>query len=72
MIYQSNSITVAYLADGIAEFTFNASGSVNKFDQQTLADCRAALNLLHADKNLKGVIYTSGKDAFIVGADITE
>jgi len=72
MIYQSNSITVAYLADGIAEFTFNAAGSVNKFDQQTLADCRAALNLLHADKNLKGVIYTSGKDAFIVGADITE
>jgi 3-hydroxyacyl-CoA dehydrogenase / enoyl-CoA hydratase / 3-hydroxybutyryl-CoA epimerase / enoyl-CoA isomerase len=72
MIYQSNSITVAYLADGIAEFTFNATGSVNKFDQQTLADCRAALNLLHADKNLKGVIYTSGKDAFIVGADITE
>ena len=72
MIYQSNSITVAYLADGIAEFTFNASGSVNKFDQQTLADCRAALNLLHADKDLKGVIYTSGKDAFIVGADITE
>lgn len=72
MIYQSNSITVAYLADGIAEFTFNAAGSVNKFDQQTLADCRAALNLLHADKNLKGVIYTSAKDAFIVGADITE
>ena len=72
MIYQSNSITVAYLADGIAEFTFNATGSVNKFDQQTLADCRAALNLLHADKNLKGVIYTSAKDAFIVGADITE
>ncbi|WP_337881490.1 fatty acid oxidation complex subunit alpha FadB [Rheinheimera sp.] len=72
MIYQSNSITVAYLADGIAEFSFNAAGSVNKFDQQTLTDCRAALNLLHADKNLKGVVYTTGKDAFIVGADITE
>lgn len=72
MIYQSTSITVAYLADGIAEFSFNSTGSVNKFDQQTLSDCKAALNLLHADKNLKGVVYTTGKDAFIVGADITE
>ncbi len=72
MIYQSSSITVQYIADGIAEFTFNAAGSVNKFDQQTLADCRAALELLHKDSALKGVLYSSGKDAFIVGADITE
>ncbi len=72
MIYQSSSITVQYIADGIAEFTFNAAGSVNKFDQQTLADCRAALDLLYKDSALKGLIYSSGKDAFIVGADITE
>jgi len=72
MIYQSSSITVQYIADGIAEFTFNAAGSVNKFDQQTLADCRAALEILHNDKQLQGVLYTTGKDAFIVGADITE
>ncbi len=72
MIYQSSSITVQYIADGIAEFNFNAAGSVNKFDQQTLADCRAALTILHNDSALKGVLYTSGKDAFIVGADITE
>jgi 3-hydroxyacyl-CoA dehydrogenase / enoyl-CoA hydratase / 3-hydroxybutyryl-CoA epimerase / enoyl-CoA isomerase len=72
MIYQSSSITVQYIADGIAEFTFNAAGSVNKFDQQTLADCRAALDILYKDTALKGLIYSSGKDAFIVGADITE
>ncbi len=72
MIYQSSSITVQYIADGIAEFTFNAAGSVNKFDQQTLADCRAALEILHQDNNLKGLIYSSAKETFIVGADITE
>jgi 3-hydroxyacyl-CoA dehydrogenase/enoyl-CoA hydratase/3-hydroxybutyryl-CoA epimerase/enoyl-CoA isomerase len=72
MIYQSSSITVQYIADGIAEFTFNAAGSVNKFDQQTLADCRAALEILHQDSNLKGLIYSSAKETFIVGADITE
>ncbi|RVU40125.1 fatty acid oxidation complex subunit alpha FadB [Rheinheimera riviphila] len=72
MIYQSSSITVQYIADGIAEFTFNAAGSVNKFDQQTLADCRAALEILHKDEKLKGLIYNSSKETFIVGADITE
>ncbi|NQZ08793.1 MAG: enoyl-CoA hydratase/isomerase family protein, partial [Algicola sp.] len=72
MIYQSNSIQVDYIEDGIVEFKFDAKGSVNKFDQQTLQDCQAALDILHKDKNLKGLIYTSGKGAFIVGADITE
>ncbi|MCT8127709.1 fatty acid oxidation complex subunit alpha FadB [Alishewanella sp. BS5-314] len=72
MIYQSNSIQVEYLKPGIARFTFNAQGSVNKFDQQTLADCKAALAKLHADPELKGVLFVSGKDNFIVGADITE
>ncbi|EJI86978.1 multifunctional fatty acid oxidation complex subunit alpha [Alishewanella aestuarii B11] len=72
MIYQSNSIQVEYLKPGIARFTFNAQGSVNKFDQQTLADCKAALAKLHADPALKGVLFVSGKDNFIVGADITE
>lgn len=72
MIYQSNSIVVQYIEEGIVEFKFDAKGSVNKFDQQTLMDCQEALNILHKDENLKGVIFTSGKSTFIVGADITE
>lgn len=71
-MYQSPRITVEYIKDGIAQFTFNAEGSVNKFDQQTLADCKAALEQLHQDKSLQGVLFTSSKDTFIVGADITE
>ncbi|MCC5852057.1 MAG: fatty acid oxidation complex subunit alpha FadB [Alkalimonas sp.] len=72
MMYQSPRITVEQIEDGIAKFTFNAEGSVNKFDQQTLADCKAALELLQQDKSVTGVLFTSGKDNFIVGADITE
>ena len=72
MIYQSDTISVEYIKPGIARFTFSAAGSVNKFDQQTLTDCKTALDKLHADSNLKGVIFTSSKDTFIVGADITE
>lgn len=72
MIYQSDNIQVEYIEDGIAEFAFNAQGSVNKFDQQTLQDCREALTILHSEVALTGVIFTSGKGSFIVGADITE
>ncbi|MDP4530207.1 fatty acid oxidation complex subunit alpha FadB [Alkalimonas delamerensis] len=72
MMYQSPRITVEQIEDGIAKFTFNAEGSVNKFDQQTLADCKAALELLQQDKSVTGVLFTSGKENFIVGADITE
>ncbi|MGI5309909.1 fatty acid oxidation complex subunit alpha FadB [Rheinheimera sp. WS51] len=72
MIYQSDNISVVYIKPGIARFTFNAKGSVNKFDQQTLADCKSALTILHADKALQGVIFSSEKNTFIVGADITE
>jgi len=72
MIYQSNSIAVQYIEDGIAEFKFDAQGSVNKFDQQTLRDCREAITVLNKEEKLTGVIFTSAKSTFIVGADITE
>ena len=64
MIYQSDNISVAYLKPGIARFAFNAQGSVNKFDQQTLTDCKTALALLHSDTALKGVILPSGSGRF--------
>ena len=70
MIYQSDNISVAYLKPGIARFAFNAKGSVNKFDQQTLTDCKTALDLLHSDSALKGVIFCSEKDAFIVESGV--
>lgn len=72
MIYQADELTVAYVADGIAELKLDAPGSVNKFDQNTLKALGGAVEALKAEKELKGLLVTSGKDAFIVGADITE
>ncbi|WP_199610161.1 fatty acid oxidation complex subunit alpha FadB [Flocculibacter collagenilyticus] len=72
MIYQGTSISVSYIEQGIAELKFDADGSVNKFDQATLKECREALDKLQQESDLKGLICTSGKSAFIVGADITE
>jgi 3-hydroxyacyl-CoA dehydrogenase/enoyl-CoA hydratase/3-hydroxybutyryl-CoA epimerase/enoyl-CoA isomerase len=72
MIYKSNSIAVDYIEDGIVEFKFDAQGSVNKFDEQTLRECQEALDILHKETDMKGVIFTSAKGTYIVGADITE
>src|SRR5690606_21835988 len=73
MIYEGKAITVQILDDRIAELKFDLQGeSVNKFNQATLAELKAAVEKIQPDSNIKGVIVTSGKDVFIVGADITE
>ena len=72
MLFQSESFQVAFVKDNIAEFKFCVPGSVNKLSQQTLSDCGAALKELAANKDIKGMIFTSDKDHFIVGADIFE
>ena len=73
MIFQGKSITVQQLDNGIAELKFDLEGeSVNKFDSQTVKDLSDAIDALEATEGLKGVIATSGKGVFIVGADVTE
>ncbi|SEI92719.1 3-hydroxyacyl-CoA dehydrogenase / enoyl-CoA hydratase / 3-hydroxybutyryl-CoA epimerase / enoyl-CoA isomerase [Pseudomonas linyingensis] len=73
MIYQGKAITVAALEDGIAELNFDREGeTVNKFDRLTLSELHEAIAAIGAEAAVKGVIVTSGKEAFIVGADIGE
>jgi 3-hydroxyacyl-CoA dehydrogenase/enoyl-CoA hydratase/3-hydroxybutyryl-CoA epimerase/enoyl-CoA isomerase len=73
MIYQSDQLTITRLEGDIAELNFDLQGeSVNKFDQATVASLTAGLDALEAESGLKGLLVTSGKPVFIVGADITE
>ncbi|PIE42611.1 MAG: fatty acid oxidation complex subunit alpha FadB [Gammaproteobacteria bacterium] len=73
MIYEGKAVTVKPLDDGIVELNFDLQGeSVNKFNRTTIDDLRAAVAAAGADKSIKGLIVTSSKDVFIVGADITE
>ncbi|MBS4149035.1 fatty acid oxidation complex subunit alpha FadB [Pseudomonadota bacterium DY0742] len=73
MIYEGKAITVKALESGIVELNFDLKGeSVNKFNRLTLNDLRQAVDAIKADASVKGVVVTSGKDVFIVGADITE
>jgi 3-hydroxyacyl-CoA dehydrogenase/enoyl-CoA hydratase/3-hydroxybutyryl-CoA epimerase/enoyl-CoA isomerase len=73
MIYQSDALTVKRLDGDIAELTFDLKGeSVNKFDQATVTALTGALDALETEQGLKGLLVTSAKPVFIVGADITE
>jgi len=73
MIYSGKAITVRSTDGGIAELCFDLQDdSVNKFNALTVGELKDATAAIAADTSLKGVIVTSGKPVFIVGADITE
>ena len=72
MIYEGQNLTVSLLDNGFAELVFDAAGSVNKFDRQTINELDEATQAIAGNSDVKGVIVRSGKPAFIVGADITE
>jgi 3-hydroxyacyl-CoA dehydrogenase/enoyl-CoA hydratase/3-hydroxybutyryl-CoA epimerase/enoyl-CoA isomerase len=73
MIYSGSAISVTAVGDGIAELKLDLSGeSVNKLNRATLQEFDAATQAILKDGSVKGVIVTSGKAVFIVGADITE
>ncbi len=72
MLYQGANLTLHQLDDGIVELVFDAPGSVNKLDTQTVASLGDAVTVLEKHAGMRGVLLRSAKPAFIVGADITE
>lgn len=73
MLFKGKAVTVEMLDDGIAKLVFDLQGeSINKCNQLTLGEMDEALSLLQKAEGLTGLMITSGKDVFIVGADITE
>lgn len=72
MMYEGKSLSVSMTDNGIAELIFDAQGSVNKFDAQTVSELDHATQAIAATEGVKGVLVRSAKSTFIVGADITE
>ncbi|MCY9805015.1 fatty acid oxidation complex subunit alpha FadB [Vibrio scophthalmi] len=72
MIYQANTLNVKEVQSGIVEICFNSSNSVNKLDLATLESLDAALDVIKQTAGIDGLLLTSNKASFIVGADITE
>ncbi len=72
MNYEGQTIRCQPLEDGMVELIFDARRSVNKFDRKTLTELREVTDQLKGDSTIRGLLVSSAKDAFIVGADISE
>src|SRR5215470_10764437 len=58
--------------DGIATVTWDSPGrSMNVIDAKVMDELSAIIDQTTADAAVKGVVITSGKDAFCAGADLT-
>ena len=72
-MFSGKSIRVTALGDGLFELCFDRQGeSVNKFDIATHEELAAALHDLQNAADLKGLLISSAKKVFIVGAAIFE
>ncbi|MEW5248498.1 fatty acid oxidation complex subunit alpha FadB [Microbulbifer discodermiae] len=73
MLFNGKALNAQMLDNGIVELRFDLEGeSVNKFSRLTVAEFSEALDVIESADGVKGVLLTSGKPVFIVGADITE
>ena len=73
MIYQGQGIQLIEHPGGVVELRFDLAGEpVNKFNLQMLAELAEVAALLGRRPGVAGLAITSGKDGFVVGADITQ
>ncbi|MEE3239802.1 MAG: fatty acid oxidation complex subunit alpha FadB [Pseudomonadota bacterium] len=71
-MFEGKTLTLSKNSNGIAEMCFSSQYSVNKLDIATIEEIKQAVDLLETDSSVRGLLMSSGKSAFIVGADITE
>jgi len=73
MIYSGKTLTVEANQDAIVLLTLDLEGeSVNKLASYVLKELGEAVEAIKATADLKGLVIRSAKEAFVVGADITE
>ncbi|WP_339669917.1 fatty acid oxidation complex subunit alpha FadB [Dasania marina] len=73
MLFEGKAISVTLGDEGIAHLVFDLQGeSVNKLNRLTMGELDQALTVLKNSNEVKGLILSSAKSTFIVGADITE
>jgi len=73
MIFQGNTIQVKKTDQGFAELVLDAKESkVNILNTGALQELRAAVDAIKSQRDIKGLLISSAKDSFILGADINE
>jgi 3-hydroxyacyl-CoA dehydrogenase / enoyl-CoA hydratase / 3-hydroxybutyryl-CoA epimerase / enoyl-CoA isomerase len=72
-MFAADCVRVTPLEGGLVELCFDRQGdSINKLDDKAVAEFGQAVAAIAATPHVRGVLVTSAKDVFIVGADITE
>lgn len=72
-MYSGEKLSLKKIDNKFLELNFNSNeGSVNKLDKQTLDELYHAITTVQQAQNINGLLLTSSKNAFIVGADITQ
>jgi len=72
-MFQGKALSLVKHPNAVAELIFDLQGeSVNKFNLLAVTELEQILTLLEKATDIKGLLVTSAKDVFIVGADIME
>lgn len=72
-MFQGKALSLTKQPDGIAELVFDLQGeSVNKFNLLAVSELDQILTLLEQASDIRGLLISSAKDVFVVGADIME
>jgi len=72
-MFKGDNVSLHKIERDFLELNFDSThSSVNKLDQQTLAELNSAILAAKSAQNIKGMLLSSNKNAFIVGADITQ
>src|SRR3974390_841354 len=73
MLFEGETIKAEELGEGLVELCFDRKAeTVNKLDRLAFSELNRALEIISKAPGVSGVLITSAKDAFIVGADIFE
>ncbi|MCM5703018.1 fatty acid oxidation complex subunit alpha FadB [Larsenimonas salina] len=73
MLYQGQTLSVEMDENRLAWLVFDASqGSVNTLSQTVVGELDEAMTALESQTECQGLVFSSAKKAFIVGADIKE
>ncbi len=76
MLFEGSTLKILPVetdVSGIVELRFErGTESVNKLDRLAFEELRRAIDVIGSTQGLRGLLITSAKDAFIVGADIFE
>ena len=73
MSFEGRAVQVRAQAGGFVELRLDLEEEpVNKLNRATLTELRHALSCLPPVTEMRGLLITSGKEGFVVGADVTE